>query len=71
MREKVIIIGGGISGLSTAHFLAQADVPVLLMESREQVGGNILTSAPAGFQIEHGPNSTLHKPGPPKTAWAD
>ncbi|MBF0447568.1 MAG: protoporphyrinogen oxidase [Magnetococcales bacterium] len=63
MNEKVIIVGGGISGLSTALFLSQGGMSVRVLESRQEPGGNLLTSNSNGYQIEHGPNSTLHKPG--------
>ena len=63
MSKKIIIAGGGISGLSTALFLSRAGFEVLVLESRKVAGGNLLTSKPQGYQIEHGPNSTLQKPG--------
>ncbi|MEG3641147.1 protoporphyrinogen oxidase [Magnetococcus sp. PR-3] len=62
--SPILIIGGGISGLSTAWFLHKAGHKVVILESRDRVGGNILTShTPEGYLIEHGPNSTLQKPG--------
>ncbi|MBF0357106.1 MAG: protoporphyrinogen oxidase [Magnetococcales bacterium] len=63
MSKKVIIVGGGISGLSTAHFLHQAGISVKIIESRQEPGGNLLSSSSSGYLLEHGPNSTLHKPG--------
>lgn len=68
MSAGVIIIGGGISGLSCAWFLQQQGVAVRVLESRSQPGGTILTSRADGFQVEHGPNSTLQKPGHPEDA---
>nr|CRH07634.1 putative protoporphyrinogen oxidase [Candidatus Magnetococcus massalia] len=68
--KRVVVVGGGISGLSTAWFLHQAGFSVQVLESRERVGGSILTSRIAAsegsnesYLIEHGPNSTLQKPG--------
>ncbi|MBF0454149.1 MAG: protoporphyrinogen oxidase [Magnetococcales bacterium] len=63
MSKPIVIVGGGISGLSTALFLSRAGKKVQVLESRKQPGGNLLTSTASGYRIEHGPNSTLHKPG--------
>lgn len=62
-NTPITIIGGGISGLSTAWFLNKKGFSVTVLESRPQVGGTMLTSCKEGFLIEHGPNSTLQKPG--------
>ncbi|MBL8793109.1 MAG: protoporphyrinogen oxidase [Planctomycetia bacterium] len=64
--SQVVIIGGGISGLSVAFRLQQlaphADVTVL--EERDRVGGNAWTERHDGFQVEIGPNGFLdNKPG--------
>ncbi|MBF0414319.1 MAG: protoporphyrinogen oxidase [Magnetococcales bacterium] len=60
---RAIIIGGGISGLSLAFFLKQRGIRVTLLERTDRTGGVIRTSHPQGFLVEHGPNSTLQKPG--------
>ncbi|HEX8736298.1 MAG TPA: protoporphyrinogen oxidase [Pyrinomonadaceae bacterium] len=59
MNKRVCIIGGGISGLSTAYRLKKQGVEVVLLEKNSAVGGNIKTETAEGFLIEHGPNSTL------------
>ena len=38
-RNAVIVVGAGLSGLTTAYRLARADVDVLVLEARERVGG--------------------------------
>ena len=38
-KTDVLIIGGGMAGLLTAHLLQQAGVPCLLLEAREICGG--------------------------------
>ncbi|MEO5363299.1 MAG: protoporphyrinogen oxidase [Magnetococcus sp. DMHC-8] len=62
----IVVIGGGISGLSVAWFLQSRGLPVRLLEARPQPGGTILTSFHDPFLVEHGPNSTLQKPGHPE-----
>ena len=53
------IIGGGISGLSSAWFLQEAGFSVQLFEKNQRVGGCIGTSDENGYLVESGPNSTL------------
>jgi oxygen-dependent protoporphyrinogen oxidase len=56
---KAAIIGGGISGLTTAYLLSEKGIEVKLFEKNSFPGGNIRTENINGFLIEHGPNSTL------------
>lgn len=58
-RGRVIVVGGGISGLSTAFRLQEAGVAVLLLEATARVGGVIRTEHIDGFLCDLGPNSTL------------
>lgn len=46
----VIIVGGGVSGLSAATRLKQAGVPVVVLEGRDRLGGRIHTVDLAGDQ---------------------
>ncbi len=39
MQKRVIVVGGGISGLSAAHRLAQGGAQVVLVEGSDQLGG--------------------------------
>jgi oxygen-dependent protoporphyrinogen oxidase len=55
----VIVIGGGITGLSAAFELAGRDVGFLLLEASSRTGGLILTDRVDGFTIEAGPDSIL------------
>jgi oxygen-dependent protoporphyrinogen oxidase len=61
----VVIIGGGISGLSTAYYLqqlvarAELDVEVVLIEKEKRFGGCIVTDNVDGFIIEGGPDCFL------------
>src|SRR3954451_21853501 len=56
---RVAIIGGGISGLSAAYYLAKAGVPSTIIESRPRPGGVIQTDRVEGCIIEAGPDSFL------------
>lgn len=58
-RTQVTVIGAGISGLATAHFLAQAGVDVCVIEKSDRTGGTIETKRVDGFLIDTGPNSGL------------
>lgn len=62
--KKVIIIGGGISGLSAAYRLQKAiesgeQVDYLLVEKDNRLGGKILTEKIDGFTVEAGPDCFL------------
>jgi phytoene desaturase len=53
---KVVVIGGGISGLATAALLAKAGCEVDLFEARERVGGRAYTIKEGKFVFETGPS---------------
>ena len=55
----VVIVGGGISGLSAAYYLARGGVPSTILESRPRLGGVIQTERIEGCTIEAGPDSFL------------
>jgi oxygen-dependent protoporphyrinogen oxidase len=52
---RVIVIGGGITGLVCAYRLRQLGVPALLLEAGSQAGGIIKTIEKNGFLFEAGP----------------
>src|SRR5215467_5951086 len=54
-----VIIGGGISGLSTSYYLAKRGIPSTIVESRPRLGGVIQTEHVGGCTIEAGPDSFL------------
>lgn len=60
--KNVCIIGGGISGLTTAFLLKQKGFGVTVFEAAESVGGNIQTIEKDGYTVEQGPNSLLKAP---------
>ena len=55
----VVIIGGGISGLSAAYYLAKRGVPSTILEPRPRLGGVIQTEHIDGCTVEAGPDSFI------------
>jgi oxygen-dependent protoporphyrinogen oxidase len=70
---RVVIVGGGVSGLVAAHRLATRGLAapgrrpheVLVLEARDQLGGAVWTERRDGFTLEHGADSFLTS-----TPWA-
>lgn len=62
-RRKVVIVGGGITGLTTAYYLQQKakaqnlPLEIVLIEASLRLGGKIHTVQKNGFIIERGPES--------------
>ena len=54
---SVLVVGGGITGLSAAHELGQAGIPTVLLEATDRLGGKARTETLDGFLIETGPDS--------------
>lgn len=55
-----IVIGAGISGLSTAYELQQRGASLLVVEAGADVGGSIRSERTAeGFLLENGPNTVV------------
>lgn len=59
--RRVVIIGGGISGLATAHRLTELNpsLHVTLLEASARLGGTIRTDRRDGFLLERGPDSFI------------
>lgn len=60
--KKIGIIGGGISGLTTAYLLKKKGFAVTVFERSDAVGGNVQTIQKNGYTVEQGPNSLLKAP---------
>lgn len=55
--HEVVIIGAGITGLTTAHHLKKRGVDFCILEKGDRVGGVINSVTENGFTYEEGPNS--------------
>jgi oxygen-dependent protoporphyrinogen oxidase len=64
-KRRVVVIGGGISGLAAAHRLStraadsSAQLEVLLLEASPRLGGTVRTHRREGFLLEAGPDSFI------------
>ena len=58
-NKKIVIIGAGISGLTTAYLLFKEGYDVVILEQKDKVGGSIETVSEDGFLFDRGPNSGL------------
>ncbi len=60
MADRVVVVGGGISGLAVARALARADrAEVVCLEAQKRAGGNVRTERERGFLLEWGPTAFL------------
>ncbi len=57
--KKVLIVGGGISGLTAAYWLHKNGLDVTVLEKEARAGGSIRTVRNHSYLRECGPNSTL------------
>ena len=63
-EARVAIVGGGISGLAAAHFLAsRTRARVLVLEAEARIGGKVLTRDLGGIRVEAGPDGFLADAG--------
>jgi len=54
--EEIVVVGGGVGGLSTASFLADAGADVTVVEKNEQLGGRASRLEADGFRFDMGPS---------------
>jgi len=54
---RVLVVGGGITGLAAAWEAVQRGHGVTLLEAGERLGGKVWTEHADGYLIEHGPDS--------------
>ena len=53
-HHEVVIIGGGLAGLSCAVRLAEAGVQAKLLEATDRVGGRVRSDVVNGFTLDAG-----------------
>ncbi len=59
----VLVVGGGITGLTAAYTLGRAGIPTTLVEATDRLGGKVRTERIDGFLVESGPDSFIsHRP---------
>ncbi|MFD5226790.1 phytoene desaturase family protein [Microbacterium sp. NPDC058342] len=54
--QRIVVIGGGISGLATAALLARNGAEVTLIEARDELGGRAGRWESGGFTFDTGPS---------------
>ena len=56
-QHDIVVIGAGLTGLSTAYHLHRQGRDVVILEKADRVGGQIHTYQENGFTYESGPNT--------------
>src|SRR4051812_24138292 len=72
-ETEVVVIGGGLTGCSTAYALSQAGVPVILLEGERIGAGSTAASnglVRAGFDASFQAASGAHGLRTARTLWA-
>ena len=52
--NSVLIIGGGLAGLTAANYLHRAGMTCTVLEATDRVGGRVKTDVVDGFRLDHG-----------------
>jgi protoporphyrinogen/coproporphyrinogen III oxidase len=61
-QPKVVVVGGGMSGLATAHFIHRSlgeGVQITLVEAGPQLGGKVATQEFGSHLVDTGPDALL------------
>ncbi len=62
--KRIVIIGGGVSGLGAAYTLKElqaenGDMEFVLLEKQDRLGGQVITEKINGFTVEGGPDCVI------------
>lgn len=57
MRGRVVVVGGGVAGLTTAYRLHGRGIDVSVLEASEAVGGRLRTVRVGDLELDAGPDS--------------
>ena len=57
INTDIVVIGAGLTGLTTAHYLKKQNKDFIVLEKDNRVGGVIHTVKENGFLYEEGPNT--------------
>lgn len=59
MNKKILVLGAGISGLTTAYWLNKEGYDVTVLEKKDEAGGSMESFWESGYLFDRGPNSGL------------
>ncbi len=59
VSHSVVIVGAGISGLATAHYLRRRGLDVTVLDVSPHIGGKINTVSVRGLPVDTGPDAFL------------
>ena len=62
-KGKIVVLGGGLAGLTAATLIARAGMPVTIIERSTEIGGRARTSVSDGFYLNQGPHA-IYTAGP-------
>lgn len=69
--ERVVVLGAGIAGLTTANALTHAGVECVVLEARDRVGGRLHTIELGGGPVDLGGSWLHHPDGNPLRRFAE